>query len=302
MLYNYGGVGPEHEIVDESFHDVYYAAPKAVDVNNLYMQVNRAGIALRTPGDFLVFRDDSYRYSLIHCVLRGKGNVSCRGHTFAVHAGQAFVLAPNEGHMYNTDPMDPLGLIWVEYGGGNSSQITSHIVDLGGPIYEGDVFTDLVDLLTSILYQPRREGTDISLKVYEILMSLCKRVEIETAGRPVNHEILKYIDNNIDHRLSLEEVSSTFGYHPTYFSSFFPKMAGTSFSKYVMSRKISHACYLLETTNWSIESIGQKLGFCNMSHFIHRFKEIKEVTPLAYRNNSILYQKRHANQQPQDNG
>ena len=34
-------------------------------------------------------------------------------------------------------------------------------------------------------------------------MTLCKRVEIENNGHPVNHRILKYIDENIDHRLTL---------------------------------------------------------------------------------------------------
>lgn len=293
MRHNYYADDLEHDIVGTCPHDAYYIAPKAVDLNNLYMQVNRAGIVMQTPRDFLISRDDAYRYSLIHCVIYGKGSVSYRGHTFAVHAGQAFVFAPNEGHMYNTDPRDPMGLVWVEYGGGNSAQLTAHILDLGGPIYEGRTFVDVLNLITSILYQPRQEGPGISLKLYEILMCLCKRVEIESSSRPVNHEILKYIDENIDHRLSLTEISRAFGYHPAYFSSFFSKMMGTTFSKYVMNRKISHACYLLETTSWSVERIAQELGFCDISHFIQRFKAIKGVTPMAYRSSSVLYQKKH---------
>ena len=294
MRYNYGGVGPEHESVDASFHEIYYASKRPVDVNALYMQVNRAGIALQAPEDFLVVRDDSYRYSLIHCVLHGRGHVSCRGHNFPLSAGQAFVLAPNEGHMYYSDPSDPMGVVWVEYGGGNATQLTTHILDFGGPIYEGPTFTSLVNQLTSILYQPKQEGTGISLKLYQILMTLCEQVESDSASRAVSHEILKYIDEHIYQRIDLKALASTFGYHPTYLSSVFPTIAGASFSRYVASRKISHACYLLEATNWSVESISQKLCFCNTSHFIRRFKEIKGTTPLAFRSGSILYQKRHA--------
>ena len=55
------------------------------------MQVNRAGIVLQTPEDFLISRDDAYRYSLIHCVIHGRGSVSFRGHTFAVHDGRKHV-------------------------------------------------------------------------------------------------------------------------------------------------------------------------------------------------------------------
>ena len=294
MRHNYYADDLEHDIVGTCPHDMYYIAPKPVDFNSLYMQVNRAGIALRTPPDFLITRDDAYRYSLIHCVIRGRGSVSCRGHTFAVHEGQAFVLCANEGHMYNTDPRDPMGVVWVEYAGGNSAQLTSHVLDLGGPVYEGGVFIDLVNLCTSILYQPTQEGPGISLKLYEILMCLCKRVEIESGSRGVNQEILKYINENLDHRLSLAEISDAFGYHPAYFSSFFSRMMGMTFSKYVMNRRISHACYLLETTDWPVERIAQELGFCDISHFIQRFKAIKEITPMAYRTNSMLYQKQYA--------
>ena len=294
MKRNYYADDLEHDIVGTVPHDEYFIAPKAVDLNALYMQVNRAGIVLETPKDFVISRDDAYRYSLIHCVIHGRGSVSCRGHMYSVHAGQAFVLAPNEGHIYSSDPRDPMGLVWVEYGGGNSAQLTTNILDVGGPIYESGTFVDLLNIITSILYQPSQEGPGISLKLYEILMCLMKRVEIESGGRAVNHDILKYIDDNIDRRLSLTEISQAFGYHPAYFSSFFSKMMGTTFSKYVMDRKISHACYLLETTSWPVERIAQELGFCDISHFIQRFKAIKGVTPMAYRNDSVLYQKKHA--------
>ena len=293
MRRNYYADDLEHDIVGSVPHDEYFIAPKPVDLNALYMQVNRAGIVLETPKDFVISRDDGYRYSLIHCVIHGKGSVSCRGHMFNVHAGQAFVLAPNEGHLYSSDPHDPMGLVWVEYGGGNSAQLTSYVLDVGGPIYEGGTFVDVMNLCTSILYQPRQEGPAISLKLYEILMCLCKRVEIESGGRAVNHEILKYIDDNIERRLSLTEISRVFGYHPAYFSSFFSRMMGMTYSKYVMNRKVSHASYLLETTAWPVERIARELGFCDISHFIQRFKAIKGVTPMTYRTGSVLYQKKH---------
>lgn len=190
-----------------------------------------------------------------------------------------------------------MGLVWVEYGGGNSAQLTSHIIDIAGPICEGKVFTDVLDMCTSILYQPRQEGPGISLKLYEILMCLCKHAERRSTDRAsIDQEILKYIDENIEGRLTLTEVAHAFGYHPAYFSSFFSKMAGTTFSKYVTERKISHSCYLLETTNWSMERIAMEMGFCDISHFIHRFKGVKGVTPMNYRANSVLYQKKGAMQ------
>ena len=68
-------------------------------------------------------------------------------------------------------------------------------------------------------------------------------------------------------------------------------MMGISFAKYVMNRKISHACYLLDTTNWSVERISQELGFCDISHFIQRFKAHEGMTPIAYRSSNGISRK-----------
>ena len=281
----------EHDIVGSCPHDVFYVSPTSIDLDGLYIQASRAGIVMRTPDDFLISRDDSYRYNLIHCVLRGRGSVSVRGLTRSVEAGQLFVLAANEGHMYSSDPRDPMGLVWVEFSGGNSSQLVSHILDLGGSVYSGSVFSKIVELCTSELYQSKQQGPKISNVLYQMLMCICDHVEVENKPNSINQRILKYIDENIDRRLTLTEVAAEFSYHPAYFSSHFSKTMGVSFAKYVMNRRISHACYLLDTTDWSVERIAQELGFCDISHFIQRFKAHEGMTPIAYRSSNGISRK-----------
>ena len=194
--------------------------------------------------------------------------------------------------MYSSDPKNPMGVVWVEYAGGNSAQITSHILDLSGPVFDGPVFMDIVSQMTAVLCQPKQEGPGISVLLYNLLMTLCKQVTSEASGRLVNHEILKYIEENLDRKLTLTEIAQVFGYHPSYFSNYFSKMTGITFSKYVMSRKISHACYLLETTNWTVERIAREMGFFDMSLFVQRFKSHKGMTPTTYREKSVLFQKK----------
>lgn len=274
--------------------DMSYTAPAAVDPQGLYIQVSRAGIMLRTGKDFVVSGGQEHLYGHILCVIRGRGSVFCRGSAFELRTGHACIFAPGEDFHYGSDPHDPMGLVWVEYGGGDSEKITRHIIDCGGSVYDGTTFTDVTDLITAILYQPSQEGPAISLKLYEILMRMCKRAEIQSSSRAGNPDILRYIDDHIGRRLSLEEVARAFGYHPAYFSSLFSKTMGMNFSRYVMNRKICHACYLLETTDLPVEQIAQQLGFCDVSHFIQRFKTIRNITPRAYRNGSVLYQRRHA--------
>ena len=43
---------PEHDIVGSCPHDIAYISPSSIDLDGLYIQVNRAGIVLRTPDDY----------------------------------------------------------------------------------------------------------------------------------------------------------------------------------------------------------------------------------------------------------
>ena len=275
----------DHDIVGSCPHDLYYVASIPPDVEGLFMQLNRAGIVLQTPKDFCIRRDDTYGYALLHCVLSGKGYVTVHGKTYTVERGQAFLLGTNEEHCYYSDPQNPMGVIWAEFCGSNSTQLVRHILDMGGYVYGSAMFMDIVSMCTALLYQPIQQGAKISKLIYDMLMRFCSYVEANQAPGISSSRILSYIDENLDHLLTLKEVATVFGYHPTYFSSLFSKMMGVSFSKYVMERKLNRSCYLLEATNWPIDRIAHELGFCDVSHFTKRFKAAKSISPSAYRTN-----------------
>lgn len=268
-------------------HDIFYISPIPIRLDGLFYQVNRAGITCQTPSDFVIRRTDGYQFGTIHCVIGGRGSVTVRGTTYPLVKGQLFILCAYESHAYRSDPKDPMGLVWVEFGGGDSERVTRHILDSGGPVYGGEAFSAVVALCTSLLYQTNSAPPSVSRTVYEMLITLCSSVDAEQESREEgNQAFLNYIDEHLCERLTLAQVAGAFGYHPAYFSSRFSKVAGMSFSQYILHRKMSRACYWLMTTPWSLECIAQKLGFYDVSHFIQRFKTVAGVTPAKYRKDS----------------
>lgn len=276
----------EMEIVGGCPHDIFYIAPTPIDLEGLYIQVNRAGITCETPTDFQISRNNTYRFSVVHCVFSGRGSVTVRGQTHSVERGQLFILSAHERHTYASDPDAPLGLAWVEFGGGSSTALVQHILDAAGPVFGGEVFHDVMGLCTSIITTPERQAPKISQLLYEMLMQLCVAAEQQNAQDKIQEEILKYIEEHLGDHLTLSGLSAEFGYHPTYFSTRFAKTAGMPFSKYIMYRRMSHACFLLMTTQLSIEQIAQQLGFYDVSHFTQRFKAAEGITPSRYRRDS----------------
>ena len=267
--------------------DIFYFSPMPINLNGLFIQINRAGYVSETPRMFAIQRQSDYRFNVIHCVTKGKGTIIVRGKQHVISKGQLFVLAAQEPHAYATDPDDPLGLVWVEFGGGDSTAIMQHILDLGGPIFSGSVFNSITSLCTSLLYEPNQKNSKISAILYDMLMQLCGNLENNSIVSPINQEILRFIDNNIGVPVTLEMVAEHFGYNPSYFSARFSKITGIRFSQYVTIRRMNYACYMLLNTDWPIERISHELGFYDTSHFIQRFRTVEGITPARYRRQGV---------------
>ncbi len=267
-------------------HDVLYMTARARD-DDVLLRVSRAGIVGLTPPDFHIRRSGSYRYGVVHCVTRGKGCVAVRGREHRVCKGQLFVLGPGEPHEYASAPEDPLGLSWVEFTGANSADMLRQILS-GGVVYGGAAFDTALTLLTQIIMRLDKPSQDaeISVQLYQLLVSLLKAsgaLGSADASQGGFSEILRYIDRNLDKKLTIETLAAEFGYNPTYLARKFSQEFGAPPAKYVLRQRIVRCHHLLLATNLSLEQIAAETGFYDASHFISKFKEFEGVTPLAYR-------------------
>lgn len=100
-------------------------------------------------------------------------------------------------------------------------------------------------------------------------------------------DALKYIHDNFRERLTLEMVASKVYVNPKYFSHIFKKEMNVSFTEYVTSLKIDHACTLLKTTDYHAYRISIECGFSDPSYFNRVFCSQMNMTPQTYRRRSI---------------
>ncbi len=63
----------------------------------------------------------------------------------------------------------------------------------------------------------------------------------------------------------------------------FKKLTGQTIVKYMVARKMSYACSLLQNTDFNILTIAQEVGYDVPSHFIDNFKDFTGLTPSRYR-------------------
>lgn len=94
---------------------------------------------------------------------------------------------------------------------------------------------------------------------------------------------IEYIDNNLDKRLTLDQVSSKVYLSDYYFSKLFKRETGLSFSVYLNARKIQKAMILLRESDNSVKEISDQLGFTRLSYFSQTFKKYTGIAPTKYR-------------------
>lgn len=104
-----------------------------------------------------------------------------------------------------------------------------------------------------------------------------------------NNELISRINQMIDENIlnpdfSIVQLADTFSFSVNYLRSLYKAGCGESLSARITSRRVEAACHLLDSTDESIESITQKLGFSTRNYFFTFFKKHMGMTPAQYRN------------------
>lgn len=97
--------------------------------------------------------------------------------------------------------------------------------------------------------------------------------------------VLKYIRENFDKNVTLEDMSAVAGFSEKYFCKFFKDMTGTTPISYLMAYRIERAARKLLGSDLSVTQIAFDCGFNDLSYFIKTFKAFKNLSPKEYRQN-----------------
>lgn len=98
-------------------------------------------------------------------------------------------------------------------------------------------------------------------------------------------ELLDYVETNYcDLSLSLDNLSEKFGLSTYYLTRAFKKFKGDSLMRYIDNLRMEKAKSLLATTDFTVKSIAEMVGYSDHNNFSRRFKDLEKMTPLQYRN------------------
>ncbi|WP_127583069.1 helix-turn-helix transcriptional regulator [Paenibacillus koleovorans] len=139
-----------------------------------------------------------------------------------------------------------------------------------------------------ITLRPKGYEIAASMHIKHLLLTLLRadRKGLLQAHEWSDGELMKrvmdYVDEHLADKIEMEQVSRLAGMSYSYFSKYFKRAMGASFTDYINRRRIHTAERLLVTSDRSVTDIAAAVGIANMAHFYEMFKRFNGCTPKEY--------------------
>lgn len=268
----------------------YYISKK----DNTDLNIYRCGFEECNPGHSWGpgVRD---HYSL-HVILSGQGCFTLNGSTYALKAGQGFLIWPGQIVHYQADAASPWTYSWVGFHGLKAEAILKKAgLSVQKPIFSFEPEGPLTKSLNDLIAVARNEKTPELMLTGYLYLFLANLLELQRSSQPPSQmattsdryvsKAVEYIEKNYAGDLSVEGLARALKIDRSYLSSLFTRYLGLSPRDFIIRYRMDKACELLKNPYLSIGDVARSVGYEDPLQFSKTFRKTKGVSPLNYRKN-----------------
>lgn len=115
-----------------------------------------------------------------------------------------------------------------------------------------------------------------------VLAELC---EVSALGSSNEHiiNIYRYINKNLNKKISIEDLSNDLGLSKEYIMRIFKRETGKTITEYINMQKMAQAKELIQSKTLSLTDIASNLGFDDYNYFSRLFKKHFKTNPTAFK-------------------
>ncbi|WP_243633315.1 AraC family transcriptional regulator [Paenibacillus xerothermodurans] len=100
--------------------------------------------------------------------------------------------------------------------------------------------------------------------------------------------VMEWIEEHYTEEFELDRLAKAVHLSPNHVSAVFKQSVGTNITEYLTARRIRQACWLLKTSDLTVQAIGQAIGLSSFPYFCQLFKKHVGVSPYRFKKSSQL--------------
>ena len=193
---------------------------------------------------------------------------------YIINKGQMIVLYPNVEHGGIRESFGHTSFYWLHFKSDDFDSLRLPKISAPDPIRMGKNFREIM--------QFNQSGNRILAEITLARLLIDRSDRIERKSK-IAHEISEYIRINSYRNITVEELSSKFGYDRDHISRILKSEFGINSKTMIVDKRLSYIESLLMNTNDTIKEISQKCGFEDENLFLKFFKYHEGKTPTQYR-------------------
>lgn len=220
----------------------------------------------------------------------GRGVCEIAGARHEVRAGQALVIPAGTPHSYDADTDDPWTIWWLHVVGRAVPELLATtaataerpVLGLADP-------PRVIALIDTIIRRMERDETMSSLLAASgaawhalALLAADRRAAGPARQDPVEGAI-DHLRATFSQRVSVPELAGMAGLSPSHFAVLFRRATGYGVLEYQTRLRMAAARELLDTTDRTITSIANQVGYEDPLYFSRQFRKIHSISPTEYR-------------------
>jgi len=228
---------------------------------------------------------------LIYC-YEGLGHVETANWQGVVESGQVLLLPAGVPHHYRADDDEPWSIYWSHFSGPLAREYIDQMgYDSARPVRDLGYSPAIIAQFREAL-QAARSAYNTKALIYvthllqQILTHIARDLYATDQGNKQEmgiEGVQALMLQNLDKSLSLEYLAEQAQLSKYHFSKLYKQQTGFAPIQHFLLMKIDYACYLLETSDSSVQDIAQKLGYDDPLYFSRLFKKVVGLAPRAYR-------------------
>ncbi|WP_246597742.1 helix-turn-helix transcriptional regulator [Faecalicatena faecalis] len=273
----------------ESSNRILYTPSSFAKKNLLHLQ-EIGQLEATSPHDSKRENLSSY---LFFMVTSGSGSLRYEGISYPLIDGDCVFIDCRKPYSHSTG--DNLWhLKWVHFYGPNMDAIYAKYVERGGTpaFHPKDVFR--YETLISTLNEIAASSSYVKdMSICEKLTALLTLLMEDSWHRDQHPDVLskkqnlqqikEYLDQNYQHRITLDNLAELFFVNKFYLSRIFKEQYDVTINNYLQQVRITHAKQLLRFSGLSMDKIAVECGMNDANYFARVFKKVEGISPGEFR-------------------